>query len=153
MPIGGDRVAIGFAGLVDGPLDEPGARERALEKAAACGYLSSFDNPEVAAMTPSARTTTSPSTARAPATGSGSATRPDRRVESDSQAPGDEFLAGFGKTARDGLHLKAAAVRDTCDLVISNVLVIDPVHGIGRPRSASATAGSTRSGAPGTRTP
>ncbi|MFC7182319.1 hypothetical protein ACFQMG_22490, partial [Kitasatospora paranensis] len=29
------------------------------------------------------------------------------RVESDSQEPGSEFLAGFGKTARDGLHLKA----------------------------------------------
>ncbi len=52
------------------------------------------------------------------------------RVESDSQHPGDEFLAGFGKTARDGLHLKAAAVRDTCDLVISNVLLIDAVQGI-----------------------
>ncbi|MFB8236040.1 urease subunit alpha [Kitasatospora purpeofusca] len=52
------------------------------------------------------------------------------RVESDSQRPGDEFLAGFGKTARDGLHLKAAAVRDTCDVVISNVLVIDAVLGI-----------------------
>ncbi|MFD7453158.1 urease subunit alpha [Kitasatospora sp. NPDC059827] len=52
------------------------------------------------------------------------------RVESDSQAPGDEFLAGFGKTARDGLHLKAAAVRDTCDVVISNVLVIDAIQGI-----------------------
>ncbi|MGE7436134.1 urease subunit alpha [Kitasatospora sp. NPDC001175] len=52
------------------------------------------------------------------------------RVESDSQAPGEEFLAGFGKTARDGLHLKAAAVRDTCDVVISNVLVIDAVQGI-----------------------
>ncbi|MEV7121672.1 urease subunit alpha [Kitasatospora griseola] len=52
------------------------------------------------------------------------------RVESDSQRPGDEFLVGFGKTARDGLHLKAAAVRDTCDLVISNVLVIDAVQGI-----------------------
>ncbi|MCX5149303.1 urease subunit alpha [Streptomyces sp. NBC_00320] len=52
------------------------------------------------------------------------------RVESDSQQPGDEFLAGFGKTARDGLHLKAAAVRETCDLVISNVLVIDAVLGI-----------------------
>jgi len=38
-PIGGDRVAIGFAGLVDGPLDAPGAKRRALEKAAACGYL------------------------------------------------------------------------------------------------------------------
>jgi urease subunit alpha len=52
------------------------------------------------------------------------------RVESDSQQPGEEFLAGFGKTARDGLHLKAAAVRDTCDVVISNVLVIDAVLGI-----------------------
>ncbi|MFE4482893.1 urease subunit alpha, partial [Kitasatospora sp. NPDC056789] len=52
------------------------------------------------------------------------------RVESDSQRPGDEFLAGFGKTARDGLHLKAAAVRDTCDVVISNVLVIDAIQGI-----------------------
>ncbi|MFE9257268.1 urease subunit gamma [Streptomyces sp. NPDC006879] len=39
VPIGGDRVAIGFAGLVDGPLDAPGAREEALRKAAACGYL------------------------------------------------------------------------------------------------------------------
>jgi urease subunit gamma/beta len=38
VPVGGRRVVIGFAGLVDGPLDEPGARERALEKARACGY-------------------------------------------------------------------------------------------------------------------
>jgi urease subunit alpha len=52
------------------------------------------------------------------------------RVEGDSQRYGDEFLAGFGKTARDGLHLKAAAVRETCDVVISNVVVIDAVLGI-----------------------
>jgi urease subunit gamma/beta len=39
VPIGGARVVIGFAGLVDGPLDEPGALERALERAAATGYL------------------------------------------------------------------------------------------------------------------
>jgi urease subunit gamma/beta len=39
VPIGGDRVAIGFAGLVDGPLDAPGAREEALRRASACGYL------------------------------------------------------------------------------------------------------------------
>lgn len=52
------------------------------------------------------------------------------RVEEDSQRYGDEFLAGFGKTARDGLHLKAAAVRDTCDVVVSNVVVIDAVQGI-----------------------
>ena len=39
VPIGGERVAIGFAGLVDGPLDAPGARERALERARTEGYL------------------------------------------------------------------------------------------------------------------
>ncbi|MFI5822627.1 urease subunit gamma [Streptomyces rishiriensis] len=39
LPIGGERVAIGFAGLVDGPLDAPGARQEALRRAAACGYL------------------------------------------------------------------------------------------------------------------
>jgi len=38
VPVGGRRVVIGFAGLVDGPLDEPGAREQALAKARACGY-------------------------------------------------------------------------------------------------------------------
>jgi len=37
-PVGGDRVAIGFAGLVDGPLDAPGAKEEALRRAVACGY-------------------------------------------------------------------------------------------------------------------
>ncbi|MGC0313293.1 urease subunit gamma [Kitasatospora acidiphila] len=46
-PIGGERVAIGFAGLVDGPLDAPGAREAALEKARATGYLINFDDTEV----------------------------------------------------------------------------------------------------------
>lgn len=39
VPIGGARIAIGFAGLVDGPLDAPGAKEEALRRAAACGYL------------------------------------------------------------------------------------------------------------------
>jgi len=51
-------------------------------------------------------------------------------VEADAQAEGEEFLAGFGKTARDGQHLKAASVAETCDLVISNVLVIDTAVGI-----------------------
>ncbi|SDX57621.1 urease subunit alpha [Amycolatopsis xylanica] len=51
-------------------------------------------------------------------------------VEHDAQQPGQEFLVGFGKTARDGMHLKAAAVRDTCDLVISNVVVVDALLGI-----------------------
>ena len=37
--IGGSRVVIGFSGLVDGPLDAPGAKESALRKARATGYL------------------------------------------------------------------------------------------------------------------
>ncbi|MFJ6769386.1 urease subunit gamma [Kitasatospora sp. NPDC091257] len=38
-PIGGDRIVIGFAGLVDGPLDAPGAYEAALTRAHADGFL------------------------------------------------------------------------------------------------------------------
>ncbi|MEU9356810.1 urease subunit gamma [Streptomyces sp. NPDC048301] len=44
VPIGGARVAIGFAGLVDGPLDAPGAKEEALRRAVACGYLGAEEN-------------------------------------------------------------------------------------------------------------
>ncbi|MFE5581821.1 urease subunit gamma [Kitasatospora sp. NPDC056531] len=39
VPIGGERVAIGFAGLVDGPLDSPRVRREALRRAAVQGYL------------------------------------------------------------------------------------------------------------------
>ncbi len=51
-------------------------------------------------------------------------------VTHDSQRPGDELVTGFARTARDGLHLKAASVADTCDLVVTNVLVLDPVLGV-----------------------
>ncbi len=39
VPIGGARVAVGFAGLVDGPLDDPAVRAAALSRAAEFGYL------------------------------------------------------------------------------------------------------------------
>ncbi|GAA4986967.1 urease subunit beta [Kineococcus glutinatus] len=39
VPFGGQRVAVGFAGLVDGPLDDPAVRAAALRRAAAEGYL------------------------------------------------------------------------------------------------------------------
>ena len=39
VPITGNRVLIGFAGLVDGPLDAPGAKDDAISKAKARGYL------------------------------------------------------------------------------------------------------------------
>jgi urease subunit alpha len=51
-------------------------------------------------------------------------------VEHDAQLRGSEFLTGFGKTARDGMHLKATSVAETCDLVITNVVVLDPELGV-----------------------
>ena len=51
-------------------------------------------------------------------------------VEHDSQLPGEEFTTGFARPARDGLHLLAATVRETCDVVVTNVLVLDPVLGV-----------------------
>lgn len=38
-PIGGDRIMLGNTGLVDGSLDDPATRERALTSLRACGYL------------------------------------------------------------------------------------------------------------------
>jgi urease subunit gamma/beta len=39
VPLRGERVVVGFSGLVDGPLDAPGALEQALERAREFGYL------------------------------------------------------------------------------------------------------------------
>jgi len=50
------------------------------------------------------------------------------RVEDDATLPGDELLVGFGKTGRDGLMAKA--VTGTCDFVIPNVVIVDPLVGI-----------------------
>lgn len=46
VPVGGARIAIGFSGLVDGPLDAPGAREAALARAEAEGYAMRLDEEE-----------------------------------------------------------------------------------------------------------
>ncbi|MEV1179630.1 urease subunit alpha, partial [Nonomuraea sp. NPDC049784] len=48
-------------------------------------------------------------------------------VEDDAQLRGEEFVTGYAKTARDGMHMKAEPVLDTCDLVVSNVVLLDPV--------------------------
>jgi urease subunit gamma/beta len=39
VPIGGARIAIGFAGLVDGALDDPALRDAAMARAREQGYL------------------------------------------------------------------------------------------------------------------
>lgn len=52
------------------------------------------------------------------------------QVETHSQPDDDEFLLGFGKTGRDGIGMRAVPTPESCDVVITNVLVIDAVLGI-----------------------
>ena len=52
------------------------------------------------------------------------------RPEADAQRAGDEFRVGFGRTARDGMHLLAATAAQTCDVVVTNVTLLDPVLGV-----------------------
>ncbi|GAA2811431.1 urease subunit alpha [Kribbella solani] len=52
------------------------------------------------------------------------------RVAQDSQLPGNEFVTGYAKSARDGMHMKAEVTTETCDLVVSNAVIVDPVLGI-----------------------
>lgn len=52
-------------------------------------------------------------------------------VDSDDTSYGDEILGGCGKTMRDGMLATSRPGRDSrLDMLISNVLVIDPVLGI-----------------------
>lgn len=52
------------------------------------------------------------------------------QVEAHSQPDGDEFLLGFGKTGRDGIGLRAVPTSESCDVVVTNVLVLDAVLGV-----------------------
>ncbi len=54
------------------------------------------------------------------------------RLRIDSRVPdqGDEFRVGFAKTGRDGMGLRALGARESCDLLITNVVVLDPVDGV-----------------------
>lgn len=78
-PITGQRITIGFAGLVDGPLDAPGARETALQRAHATGYLTTYTT------TPTTDTTGITTTA----TGAGAGTDPDPAAGASTQPQED----------------------------------------------------------------
>jgi urease subunit alpha len=84
-------------------------------------------------------------------------------VEADDVDPGDELVAGCGKTARDGVLVTADAGRprpsaaraggrgSALDLIITNVLVLDPVLGVRKTSIGVAggrIAGTGRAGNP-----
>src|SRR3954465_8202484 len=53
-------------------------------------------------------------------------------IEHDFAVPGDECLHGGGKTLRDGMGLSALhdSQAGALDMLISNVVVLDPVLGV-----------------------
>ena len=52
-------------------------------------------------------------------------------VEKDLLTYGDELVFGGGKSARDGLGQASGVKRDdSVDLVITNAILLDPIHGI-----------------------
>jgi urease subunit alpha len=61
-------------------------------------------------------------------------TRLRLRITSRVPDAGEEIRVGFAKTGRDGIGLIAKSARETCDVLITNVVVLDPVDG---PRVAS----------------
>ena len=52
------------------------------------------------------------------------------RVEHDDALPGSEVLTGFGRPVRDGMFAARMPGPSKLDLVISNVVVLDPVLGV-----------------------
>jgi len=50
QPIGGARIWLGTTGLVDGPLDDPDVRARALDRLRSCGYLDLVNGEPVGSM-------------------------------------------------------------------------------------------------------
>ena len=53
------------------------------------------------------------------------------RIERDYTSYGDEVLAGFGKTVRDGLMANSRLGRESeLDVVMTNAVILDPVLGI-----------------------
>src|SRR5215469_11016859 len=53
------------------------------------------------------------------------------RIEHDFTSYGDEVLAGFGKTVRDGLMANSRLGRESeLDIVLTNAIILDPVLGV-----------------------
>lgn len=52
------------------------------------------------------------------------------RVEREDRPAGHELRIGFGKTGRDGLGLRSVRADASCDVVVTNVLLLDPLLGV-----------------------
>ena len=126
---GGGRIIHGLNGLVEGPLEAPGARERAVEKARKAGFGIRGRGEEIVSLKIPRRT-------YADLYGP---TKGDRirladteliiEIEKDFTHYGDEITFGGGKVIRDGMGQSSGAQREgahgALDLVITNAVILD----------------------------
>lgn len=52
------------------------------------------------------------------------------RIDERVADSGDEFHVGFAKTGRDGIGLTPVTAAESCDVVLTNVIIVDPILGI-----------------------
>jgi len=57
-------------------------------------------------------------------------TRLRLRITSRVPDAGEELRVGFAKTGRDGIGLAPLSARESCDVLVTNVVVLDPVDGV-----------------------
>ena len=127
----GKGIVYGFSGLVSGELKSE--KENAIRKLNENDFKSSLENTE--------QTKSSLEIPRQRYVELFGPTTGDKirlgdtdlviEVEKDLLTYGDELVFGGGKSARDGLGQASGVKRDdSVDLVITNAILLDPIHGI-----------------------
>lgn len=135
VDFGGTRECYGFAGLVDGPLDDKATRNAAFKRAEEYGFQ--HEAADVVTAEEISMTTQRYGELYGPTVGD-TFTLADTnlviRLEKDltAVAPGDESIYGGGKSIRDGMAQDPRATRaeGTPDTVITSVIVLDPIAGV-----------------------
>lgn len=147
VDFGGERVCHGFAGLVDGPLDDPAVRSRARRALAEGGFLDEpdpdRDADEPASGPPATLTRARYAEIYGPTVGDRvrlADTELVVEVAVDHTATahdglpgyGDEAVYGGGKAVRDGMAQdpSATCVGGAPDLVVTGALVLDARLGV-----------------------
>jgi urease alpha subunit len=138
----GRRIIQGLNALVEGPLDAPGARERAIERMKKAGFLSSEEKIAIKGSQVAGKASLEAPTLKIPRRTYADLYGPttgDRirladtdliiEIERDFTRYGDEITFGGGKVIRDGMGQSASAVRErehgALDLVITNAVILD----------------------------
>jgi urease subunit alpha len=118
VPLAGRQEAWGFQGLVNGPLDQPPRSEDAPPQGGSRPRLHRAAYAKIYGPTTGDRIRLADSDLWV-------------EIEEDATSYGDEPLVGLGKTIRDGMLASPRVTSESeLDLVITNVVVLDPVLGV-----------------------